>query len=111
MTEDDILRIQDNAILNNTKKATKFSELNNVLTHSLLECPVSSVLAAFLNHDFLQSSFQVSSISVEQNVSTQENLNVTVSKNDCDLQQQVHGMISGENLTNYSQFNFKFNFK
>ena len=53
-----------------------------------------------------QSPIQVSSTSIEQNVSIQENLNAAISKNDCDFQQQEQGMISGGNFTNGS-FNFK----
>ena len=49
------LRMQDSAILNNTKKAKKLgmkvSEVNNILTHSLLSCSVSSALPAFFNPD------------------------------------------------------------
>ena len=48
VTKNDILRMQDITIANDTKKATKlgikFSEINNVLTYNLLTCPVSSVL-------------------------------------------------------------------
>ena len=48
VTEDNILQMQDNAIPNNTKKATKLGmnvfRGNNVLRHNLLTCPVSSVL-------------------------------------------------------------------
>ena len=44
--------MQDITIPNDTKKATrlgmKVSEIDNVLTHNLLTCPVSSVLMAKL---------------------------------------------------------------
>ena len=100
-----------------------FSQVNNVLlTHNLLTCPVSSTLTAFLNPDCqaplpmplslnsncpstapFQSPIQVSSTSIEQNVSIQKTLNVAISKNDCDFQQQAHwDMISGGNFTNCS---------
>ena len=100
-----------------------FSDVNNVLTHNLFTCVVSSALTAFLisdrqaplmplslNNDCLftapsQSPIQVSSTSMEKNVSIQENLNVAISKIGCDFQQQSHGKMSGGNLTNCS-FNF-----
>ena len=55
-----------------------------------------------------QSPIQVNSTSIEQNDSIQENLNVAITKNDCDFQQQAHGMISGGSFTNCS---FNFNLK
>ena len=54
VTENDILRMQDITIPNATRKATKLGMkvfkryINNVLTHNLLTCPVSSVLIAKL---------------------------------------------------------------
>ena len=42
VTENDILRMQDITIANDTKKATKLG------THNLLTCPVSSLLIAKL---------------------------------------------------------------
>ena len=57
VTEDDILRVQDNAIPNNTNKATKLgmkvfrAKQCFSLTHNLLTCPVSSALTAFFNPD------------------------------------------------------------
>ena len=128
VTEDTILRMQDNAIPNNTEKATKLGMevftskqcfTNTQFTH---KTPVSSTLAAFLNPDCqaplpmplslnnncpstapFQSPIQVSSTSIEQNVSIQKTLNVAISKNDCDFQQQAHwDMISGVNFTNCS---------
>ena len=91
-----------------------FSEVNNVLKHNLLTCPVSSALTNFLNPvrqvplmplslnndclstDPFQSPIHVSSNSIEKNVSIQENFNVFISKNDCDFQQQAHGIIPEE---------------
>ena len=94
------------------------------LTHDLLTFQVSSALAAFLNHD-RQAPLMPLSLNnncpstfpqyhpsqlnfIEQNVSIQENLDVAISKNDCNFQQQAHGMITGRNFTNCS---FNFNFK
>ena len=113
VTEDNILRMQDNAIPNNTKKATKKGmKVNNVLTYNFLKCPVSSTLKAFLSPDrqaplvplslnnncpstaSFQSPVQVGLTSIEQNVFP-KNLNVAISTNDCDFQQQAHAIISG----------------
>ena len=59
-----------------------------------------------------QSPIQVNLTSIEQKVSIQENLDVTISlKNDCDFQhsnsKHMRVMISGGNFTNCS-FNFYF---
>ena len=61
---------------------------------------MSSTLTAFLNPDrqapLMSLSLnkncpiQVSSTSIEQKVSIQENLNVVISKNGCDFKQQAH---------------------
>ena len=54
VTENDILRMQDITTANDTKKATKSGmkvfrdKINNVLTHNLLTCQVSSLLIAKL---------------------------------------------------------------
>ena len=86
---------------------------------------MSSALAAFLSPDHeaplmppslknsysstapFQSPIQVSWTSTEQNVAIQEHLNVTFSKNGCDIQQEAL-VISGGNFTNCS---FSFIFK
>ena len=100
----------------------QLSYVNNVLTHSLLTCPVYSALTAFLDPDDqpplvplslnnnypsmapFQSPIHASSTSIEQNVSIQENLTIAISKNDCDFQQQAHGMISEGNFKLFVQF-------
>ena len=85
-----------------TKKATKeewkFSEINNVLTHSLLTCPVfcpdrqPPLMPLWLNNNCssttpFQSPIQVNSTSIEKNVSIQENLIVAISlEKDYDVQ-------------------------
>ena len=103
VTEGDILRMQDNAIPNNAKEATtlgmkvfrdkqcfntQFAHMSNVFSpdHQVPLMPLS------LNNNCpstapFQSSIQVNSTSIEQNVSIQENLNVAISiKNDGDFQ-------------------------
>ena len=119
-----ILQIRDNAILHHTKKATNVFRGKQCF-NTLLTCTVSSALTAFLNPDRqvslmplssnnicpsttpFQSPIRASSIYIEQNVSIQESLNVIISKNGWDFQQQAHDMISGGSFTNCS-FNFSF---
>ena len=72
-----------------------------LMPHSMNNCPSAP----------FQSFIQVSSTPIKQNVSIQENLNVAISENDCDLQQQAHGMISRGNFTLglFLQFQFEVN--
>ena len=122
VTENDILRTHIITIPNDTKKATKLgmivSKINNVLTHNLLTCPVSSILIAKLRwclrllkqqlsfHLPFQSSIQVSFHSAKcLHLSRYLSLKWLWFPT---LQQQAHGMISGGKFTNCS---FIFYFK
>ena len=78
VTENDILRMQDITIPNDTKKA-HFAHMSSVfcpdrqaplMPLSLNSCPSTAPF---------QSSIQFNSTSIEQNVSIQENLNVVMS--------------------------------
>ena len=95
VTENDILQMQDITIANDTKKATKlgmkvfrdkqcfntqFAHMSSVFSP---DCQPSLMLLS-LNNNCLstapfQSPIQVNSTSIEQNVSIQENLNVSIS--------------------------------
>ena len=105
VTENDILPMQDITIANDTKKATKlglgikvfrdkqcfntqFAHMSSVFSPDRQ----ASLTIVSLNNNCsstapFQSPIQVNSTSIEQNISIQENLNVTVSlQNDCDFQ-------------------------
>ena len=103
VTENDILRMQDITIVNDTKKATKlgmngFREkqcFNTQFAHmSSVFCPDRKppLMPLSLNNNCLskipfQSPIQINSTSIEQNVSIHENLIVDISlKNGCDFQ-------------------------
>ena len=104
VTENDILRMQDNTIPNNTKEATKlgikvFKDKQCFNTQfaymSSVFCPdrqSPQLMPLSLNNNCpstapFQSPVQVNSTSIEQNVSIQENLNgAIVFENDCDFQ-------------------------
>ena len=99
VTEKDILRMQDITIPNDTKKATelginvfrdkqcfntKFTHISSGFFPDLTDCK-ASLMSLSSNNNCLstgpfQSPIQVNSISIEQNVSVQENLNVTISR-------------------------------
>ena len=103
VTENDILRMQDNTIPNNTKEATKlgikvFKDKQCFNTQfaymSSVFCPDRQsplLMPLSLNNNCpstapFQSPVQVNSTSIEQNVSIQENLNgAIVFENDCDF--------------------------
>ena len=97
VTENDILRTQDITTANDTKKATKlgmkvfrdkqcfntqFAHMSSVFSP---DRQVSLMLLSLNNNCHsgstapFQSPIQVNSTSIEQNVSIQENLNVTIS--------------------------------
>ena len=95
LTENYILRIQDITIANDTKKAmklgikvfrdkqcfnTQFAHMSSVFSP---DCQASLVLLSLNNNcpstAPFQSPIQVNSTSIEQNVSIQEDLNVTIS--------------------------------
>ena len=96
VTEKDILRMQEITITNDTKKATKLGMkvfrdkqcFNTQFAHmSSVFYPdrQASLMLLSLNNNCpstapFQSPIQVNSTSIEQNVSIQGNLNVTVSK-------------------------------
>ena len=101
--ENDILRMQDITIPNDTKKSTKFGmkvfrdkqSFNTKFDHlSSVFCPdrQAPLMPLSLNNNCpstapFQSPIQVNSTSIKQNVSIQEYLNVAISiKNDCDFQ-------------------------
>ena len=117
VTENDILRMQDITIANDITKAkklgikvfrdnwqcfnTQFAHMSSVFSPDRQ----ASLMLLSLNNSCpsaapFQSPIQVNSTSIEQNVSIQENLNVTIS-----LSEIV--VISGGNFTNCS-FNFCF---
>ena len=96
VTENDILRMQDITIPNDTRKATKLGmkvlrdkqcfNTQFALTHAqcLLSWSPSFADASLLEqqlsfHPPFQSSIQVNSTYIEQNVSIQENLNAAIS--------------------------------
>ena len=96
VTENDILRMQDITVPNDTRKATKLGMkvlvrdkqcFNTQFAHmSSVFCPdrQASLMPLSLNNNYsstlhLQSSIQVNLTSIEQNVSIQENLNATIS--------------------------------
>ena len=103
--ENNILRMQDITIPNDTKKATKLgmkvfsdkqcfnTQFAHVSSFSVF-CPdrQAPLMPLSLNNNFpstalFQSPIQVDSTSIEQNVSIKEYLNVAISiKNDCDFQ-------------------------
>ena len=103
VTENDILRMQDNTIPNNTKEATKlgikvFKDKQCFNTQfaymSSVFCPDRQsplLMPLSLNNNCpstapFQSPVQVNSTSIEQNISIQENLNgAIVFENDCDF--------------------------
>ena len=103
MIENDILRMQDITIPNDTKKATKLGMkvfrdkqcFNTQFAHmSSVFCTdrPAPLTPLSLNNNTpstapFQSPIQVNSTSIEQNVSIQVYLNVAIStKNDCDFQ-------------------------
>ena len=113
VTENDILRMQDITIPNNTKKATKLGmivfEPNNVLTHNLLTCPMSSILIVKLCWCLSPWTTAVLSPSISKLHPSQLNFHwakhLHSSKFECcylslkwlwfpTLQQQAHGMIT-----------------
>ena len=118
--ENDILRMQDITIPNDTKKATKLGIkvfrdkqcFNTQFTHlSSVFCPnrQAPLMPLSLNNNCpsiapFQSPIQVNSTSIEKNDSIQEYLNVAICIKT--LQRQAHSLISGGNFTNCS-FNFK----
>ena len=95
VTKNDILRMQDITIANDAKKATKlgmkvfrdkqcfntqFAHMSSVLSRD----HQASLMLLSLNNNCpstapFQNPIQVNSTSIEQNVSIQENLNVTIS--------------------------------
>ena len=95
VTENDILRMQDIVIPNDKKKATKlgmivfrdkqcfntqFAHMSSVFSPDRQALLNASLLEQQLSfHPPFQSSIQVNSISIEQNVSIQENLNAAIS--------------------------------
>ena len=94
VTENDILRMQDIIIPNDTKKATKLGMIvfrdtqcfNTQFSHMFsvfYPDRQASLMPLSLNnmsfHPPFQSSIQVNSTSIEQNVSIQENLNAAIS--------------------------------
>ena len=94
VTEDDIMRVQDITIPNDTRKAMKLGMkvlrdkqcFNTQFAHmSSVFCPdrqasLMPLLEQQLSfHPPFQSSIQVNSTSIEQNVSIQENLNAAIS--------------------------------
>ena len=128
LTKNYILRIQDITIANDTKKAmklgikvfrdkqcfnTQFAHMSSVFSPDRQ----ASLVLLSLNNNCpstapFQSPIQVNSTSIEQNISIQEDLNVTISLlNDCDFQhyngKNMHVMISRGNFANCS-FNFYF---
>ena len=104
VTENDVLRMQDITIPNDTRKATKLGMkvlrdkqcFNTQFAHMSNWCLLSwspsfadaSLLEQQLSfHPPFQSSIQVNSTSIEQNISIPENLNAAISlENDCDFQ-------------------------
>ena len=95
VTENDILRMQDITLPNQTKKATRLGMkvfrdkqcLNTQFAHMSRVFSLdrqASLIPLSLNNNCpstarFQSPIQVDSTSIEQNVSIQENLNVTIS--------------------------------
>ena len=95
VTENDILRMQDITIPNDTKEATKLRMkgfrdkqcLNTQFAHmSSVFCPdrQAQLVPLSLNNNCpstapFQSPIQVNSTSIEQNVSIQDSLNVAIS--------------------------------
>ena len=94
VTENDILRMRDIIIPNDTKKATKlgmivfrdtqcfntqFAHMSSVLSWSPSFADASLLEQQLSFHPPFQSSIQVNSTSIEQNVSIQENLNAAIS--------------------------------
>ena len=95
-TENDIIWMQDITIPNDTRKATKLGMevlrdkqyFNTQFAHMSMQCLLSwspsfadaSLLEQQLSfHPPFQSSIQVNSTSIDQNVSIQENLNAAIS--------------------------------